>query len=84
MLQTPLFFVAHVSSAAEQPSTGGLDVSGRGPGIRTEFVPEGETRTFAEMPEGEKNRLSHRARAWTELAAYLRTLVPGDDQRLRP
>ena len=49
-----------------------------------EFVPEGETRTFAEMPEGEKNQLSHRARAWTELATYLRTLVPGDAHRLQP
>jgi XTP/dITP diphosphohydrolase len=57
---------------------------GAGFGYDPLFVPEGETRTFAEMPEGEKNRLSHRARAWTELAAYLRTLVPGDDQRLRP
>jgi XTP/dITP diphosphohydrolase len=27
------------------------------------FVPAGETRTFAEIPELEKNRLSHRARA---------------------
>jgi XTP/dITP diphosphohydrolase len=57
---------------------------GAGFGYDPLFVPEGETRTFAEMPEGEKNQLSHRARAWTELATYLRTLVPGDAHRLRP
>lgn len=57
---------------------------GAGFGYDPLFVPEGETRTFAEMPEGEKNQLSHRARAWTELAAYLRTLVSRDDHRLRP
>lgn len=28
------------------------------------FVPEGETRTFAEMEAGEKNRISHRAKAF--------------------
>ncbi len=27
------------------------------------FVPDGETRTFAEMPSDQKNRISHRARA---------------------
>ncbi|QDH16722.1 RdgB/HAM1 family non-canonical purine NTP pyrophosphatase [Swingsia samuiensis] len=27
------------------------------------FVPDGETRTFAEMPEHEKNKMSHRAKA---------------------
>lgn len=57
---------------------------GAGFGYDPLFVPEGETRTFAEMPEGEKNQLSHRARAWTELATYLRTLVPGDAHRLQP
>ena len=57
---------------------------GAGFGYDPLFVPEGETRTFAEMPEGEKNQLSHRARAWTELATYLRTLVPGDALRLQP
>ena len=27
------------------------------------FVPDGETLTFAELPAGVKNRISHRARA---------------------
>lgn len=33
------------------------------------FVPEGESRTFAEMAPEEKDRLSHRRRAWEALAA---------------
>lgn len=35
------------------------------------FVPEGCSRTFAEMAEEEKNDLSHRARALRQLAAFL-------------
>ncbi len=33
------------------------------------FVPEGDDRTFAEMPPGEKDRVSHRRRAWERLGA---------------
>ncbi len=36
------------------------------------FIPEGETRTFAEMTAAEKARYSHRARAARALADYLR------------
>ena len=36
------------------------------------FIPEGATKTFAEMTLTEKNVLSHRARAVDALAAYLR------------
>ncbi len=35
------------------------------------FVPDGETRTFAEMPLGEKNKISHRARAIEKLKLFL-------------
>jgi non-canonical purine NTP pyrophosphatase (RdgB/HAM1 family) len=35
------------------------------------FVPEGETRTFAEMTDKEKDRVSHRRRAWEALASKL-------------
>jgi XTP/dITP diphosphohydrolase len=38
------------------------------------FVPEGLTVTMAEMPRDEKNRISHRGRAWTECAAWLAAL----------
>jgi len=36
------------------------------------FVPAGHAQTFAELPEAEKNALSHRGRAWDQLAAWLR------------
>ena len=38
------------------------------------FVPEGEIRTFAEMPLGEKNKISHRARAFEKLRLFLERL----------
>lgn len=37
------------------------------------FVPEGETKTLAEMTMDEKNLLSHRARAVEKLVLYLRS-----------
>ena len=37
------------------------------------FVPEGETRTFAEMSTEEKNRLSHRRKAADQLVTFLNT-----------
>ena len=40
----------------------------RGFGWDRLFVPEGATRTFAEMSPEEKDRVSHRRRAWDELA----------------
>ncbi len=39
------------------------------------FVPEGETRTSAEMAPGEKDAVSHRARAFRALAPELRALL---------
>jgi XTP/dITP diphosphohydrolase len=35
------------------------------------FIPEGETRTFAEMPLSEKNKISHRAMAIEKLKSFL-------------
>lgn len=35
------------------------------------FIPEGEEKTFAEMETEEKNKYSHRARAFQQLAEYL-------------
>ena len=37
------------------------------------FVPEGSDRTFAELAPEEKDRVSHRGRAWAELARKLET-----------
>jgi XTP/dITP diphosphohydrolase len=48
----------------------------RGFGWDRLFVPEGEARTFAEMEPGEKDRVSHRWRAWTRLAESLPELSP--------
>ncbi len=38
------------------------------------FIPEGESRTFAEMSVEEKNRYSHRAKAFRRLAEFLSNL----------
>ncbi len=35
------------------------------------FIPDGESRTFAEMTLEEKNRISHRARAFEKLRSFL-------------
>ena len=35
------------------------------------FIPEGDKRTFAELPLAEKNGISHRGRALAELVEYL-------------
>ena len=39
------------------------------------FVPDGETRTTAELPSAEKDAISHRGRAFRALAAHLRELA---------
>jgi XTP/dITP diphosphohydrolase len=43
----------------------------RGFGFDPIFIPEGSAKTFAEMEEDEKNRISHRGRAFMELAGWL-------------
>lgn len=40
----------------------------------TIFIPEGDTRTFAEMSDSEKNSMSHRGRAFTQAREFLATL----------
>lgn len=49
----------------------------RGFGYDPIFRPRGETRTFAELPLAEKNRISHRARALAKLIAHLKERDPG-------
>ncbi len=41
------------------------------------FVPEGEDRTFAEMSAAEKDRISHRRRAWEALSQKMVLLQRG-------
>ncbi|MEM1041427.1 MAG: RdgB/HAM1 family non-canonical purine NTP pyrophosphatase [Bacteroidota bacterium] len=55
--------------------SGAITESGRGEGgfgYDAVFQPEGETRTFAEMPPEAKNAISHRGRALARFAAFLR------------
>jgi len=47
---------------------------GKGFGYDPVFVPEGGTRTFAEMSLAEKNKISHRAIAFRKLVSYLKTV----------
>jgi non-canonical purine NTP pyrophosphatase (RdgB/HAM1 family) len=35
------------------------------------FLPNGETRTYGELPPADKDRLGHRGRAWRDLLAKL-------------
>jgi XTP/dITP diphosphohydrolase len=49
---------------------------GKGFGYDPLFVPEGFERTYAELAEAEKNRISHRARAWAKLAEWLKSKQP--------
>lgn len=37
------------------------------------FIPEGHDQTFAQMPAGQKNSISHRGRAMQQLVAFLAT-----------
>jgi XTP/dITP diphosphohydrolase len=47
---------------------------GQGFGYDPLFVPDGFSRTYAEISEHEKNAISHRGRAWARLAAWLAAL----------
>ena len=60
--------------AASGSSRGAIALAPRGLGgfgWDAVFVPEGDTRTFAEMPGEQKDRVSHRRRAWEALAQRL-------------
>jgi XTP/dITP diphosphohydrolase len=50
---------------------------GAGFGYDPLFVPNGGTGTYAELDEAEKNKISHRGRAWLILAERLRNLSGG-------
>jgi XTP/dITP diphosphohydrolase len=47
---------------------------GGGFGYDPVFYPEGFEKTYAEISDEEKNRISHRGRAWEKLAGWLRAL----------
>jgi XTP/dITP diphosphohydrolase len=46
---------------------------GYGFGYDPLFVPDGHTQTYAELGDAVKNQISHRARAFTSLAAWLKS-----------
>lgn len=45
---------------------------GKGFGYDPLFIPAGHDRTYAQLSEAEKNKISHRGRAWLKLAEWLR------------
>lgn len=51
---------------------------GAGFGYDPLFAPEGYTQSYAELGDDVKNRISHRARAWAKLAAWLRGAARSD------
>ncbi|HEY8994769.1 MAG TPA: RdgB/HAM1 family non-canonical purine NTP pyrophosphatase [Lacunisphaera sp.] len=48
-------------------------VGAKGFGYDPLFIPAGFDRTYAQLSEGEKNKISHRGRAWLMLAGWLGT-----------
>lgn len=62
------------SYVVEGRTSGSIAASPRGTGgfgWDAIFIPDGESRTFGEMTGEEKDRLSHRRRAWEKLARAL-------------
>jgi len=60
--------------SAEGSTTGNLVLPARGQGgfgWDSVFVPDGETRTYGEMSDGEKDAVGHRGRAWRLLLEQL-------------
>ena len=49
---------------------------GNGFGYDPLFVPEGWARTYAELGDATKNKISHRGRAWLKLAEWLEATRP--------
>ena len=69
------YFDGETLEMARGVAEGSIAASPRGAqgfGWDSLFVPEGSDRTFAEMAPAEKDRVSHRGRAWAEMARRMR------------
>jgi len=69
-----LYRNAERSVVAEGSTSGSLVLPGRGEhgfGWDPVFLPDGETRTFAELEVKEKDAVSHRGKAWRALMTKL-------------
>lgn len=69
-----LYRDAERTVVADGITTGTLVLPGRGGhgfGWDPVFLPDGETRTFAELTGAEKDAVSHRGKAWREMKAKL-------------
>lgn len=65
---------------AEGVTEGTLVLPGRGGhgfGWDPVFLPDGETRTYGELDDDDKDRISHRGRAWRRLEAAYTEPLPG-------
>jgi XTP/dITP diphosphohydrolase len=62
----PVFFEGHCLGSIEEEERGK-----NGFGYDSVFIPEGETRTFAEMEPEEKNPMSHRGKAMVPFLKWL-------------
>ena len=62
----PLFFKGECEGRLTFPPRGDQNF-----GFDPVFIPQGETRTFAEMPKAEKSRISHRGKALKHFLEYL-------------
>lgn len=72
-----LYRDAERSVVAEGSTAGTLVLPGRGGhgfGWDPVFLPDGETRTFAELEGREKDAVSHRGKAWRELMPRLQEM----------
>jgi len=52
---------------------------GHGFGYDPLFIPAGHDRTYAELSDAEKNKISHRGRAWLKLVEWLGPVAPVRD-----
>lgn len=71
----PLADAPHLAEGSCEGRIGLQPRGSHGFGYDPYFVPLGETRTMAELPPDEKNRISHRARAAQKMRAFLESFL---------